>query len=63
MDERQLKQIFDGQNSIHLTVREVHRKLDEIVGRQERLMSQVSMMSQGGAVQQGGQPQVSYTHE
>jgi len=55
MDERQLKLIFDGQNGIHTTIRELHKKLDEVVGRQERTMSQISLMSQGTG--QGGQVQ------
>lgn len=54
-DERQLKQIFDGQNAIHMTVRDLHRRLDEVIGRQERTLSQIAVMSQGGMppVQQG----------
>lgn len=47
-DERQLKQIFDGQNAIHMTVRDLHRRLDEVIGRQERTLSQIAYMSQGG---------------
>ena len=53
MDERQLKMIFDGQTAIHQTMRELHRKLDEVVGRQERTMSQISLMGTG-SVQPSG---------
>lgn len=56
---RELKQIFEGQNYIGKTVNDLHRKLDEVIGRQERTLSQLSIMSQPGSVQvQGQQHQV-----
>ena len=53
---RELKQIFEGQNYIGKTVNDLHRKLDEVIGRQERTLSQLSIMSQTGSVQAQGQP-------
>ena len=47
-DVRELKMIFEGQNSIHDTVRHIHRKLDEVIGRQEQTLSQVSSIVRGG---------------
>ncbi len=59
-ETRELKQIFDGQNMIHSVLRELNRKIDEVVGRQERTMSQLAMMQQGGGQPaQGGNNQVS----
>ena len=52
-DVRELKMIFDGQNSIHDTVRHIHRKLDEVIGRQEQTLSQVSNLGRTGGVPQG----------
>jgi len=50
---RELKQIFEGQNVISTHVRDLHRKLDEVIGRQERTLSQISLMGQQtGSVQQ-----------
>jgi len=58
---RELRQIFDGQSQIYETIRELHRKMDEIIGRQERTLSQLSQQQQGQlhqqVPQQGGQPQ------
>jgi hypothetical protein len=45
--------IFEGQNSIHETMRVLNRKLDEMIGRQEQSMSQLSMLRQQGGVPQG----------
>ena len=54
-EARELKQIFQGQETIHRVVRDLSRKLDEVIGRQERTLSQLSIMGQGGvAVQQPG---------
>ena len=62
-----MKQIFEGQNYIGQNVRDLHRKLDEVIGRQERTLSQLSLMgSQVGGVQQQQQqvPQVKWVlHE
>ena len=48
-DSRELKQIFEGQSHIHGTIRELNRKLDEVIGRQERTLSSISMMGTGVA--------------
>ncbi|XP_078666702.1 protein ERGIC-53-like [Branchiostoma floridae x Branchiostoma belcheri] len=45
-EERELRLIFEGQEKIHKTVRDLQRKLDEIVGRQERTLSLVSTVQQ-----------------
>lgn len=49
--QRELRQIFQGQNQIYEVLREVNKKIDEIVGRQERTMS---LISQQASVIQGG---------
>nr|XP_023020150.1 protein ERGIC-53 [Leptinotarsa decemlineata] len=54
--QRELRQIFQGQNQIYEVIKELNRKLDEVVGRQERTMSLISQ--QGGVPQGGGAPQV-----
>ena len=45
--------IYEGQSGIHNTIRELTRKLDEIIGRQERTLSSIAMIAQAA---QGGQP-------
>ncbi len=52
---RELKQIFEGQSYIGKSVHDLHRKLDEVIGRQERTLSQLSIMAQTGSVQPQGQ--------
>jgi hypothetical protein len=39
----QFRQILDVQNSLHQILRSLDSKMAEIVGRQERIISQVSM--------------------
>lgn len=64
MDESQkeLQQIFQGQASMKELLTELHRKMDDIVSRQERAFNTLSAIQGGGVVpqsQQGsGQPQV-----
>lgn len=61
--QRELRQIFDGQMGIQDTIKDVSRKLDELLGRQELVLAKVSTMSGGQPVpqvqqqqqQQGGQ--------
>lgn len=53
-NQRELRQIFQGQSQMFDTMRELNRKLDEIVGKQERTLS---LVSQGGYVQQQVQQQ------
>ncbi|XP_012540603.1 protein ERGIC-53 [Monomorium pharaonis] len=54
-NQRELRQIFNGQSQMFDALRELHRKLDEIVGRQERTLGLISQLGQGG-VQVAGQP-------
>ncbi|KAG5328658.1 LMAN1 protein, partial [Acromyrmex charruanus] len=54
-NQRELRQIFHGQSQMFEVLRDLHRKLDEIVGRQERVLGLVSQIGQGG-VQVQGQP-------
>ncbi|XP_047109883.1 protein ERGIC-53-like [Schistocerca piceifrons] len=53
--QRELRQIFAGQSKMSEMIHELSRKLDEVVGRQERVMSLLSGISTGGQVA-GGQP-------
>jgi len=46
--------IFDGQNAIHNTVRLLHQRLDEVIGRQERTLSQLTLIQSGGGGAAGG---------
>ncbi|XP_060600657.1 protein ERGIC-53-like isoform X2 [Ruditapes philippinarum] len=56
--DRELRMIFEGQNFIHQTLRELSKRFDELLGRQELVLSKVTQMSTGGvAVPQGGQGQ------
>ncbi|KAL6268432.1 hypothetical protein P5V15_001568 [Pogonomyrmex californicus] len=52
-NQRELRQIFNGQSQIFDGLRELHKKLDEIVGRQERTLGLISQIGQG---QSGHQP-------
>ncbi|XP_017884297.2 protein ERGIC-53-like, partial [Ceratina calcarata] len=53
-NQRELRQIFSGQSQMFEALRELNRKLDEIVGRQERSLSLISQLQVGG-VQVSGQ--------
>ncbi|ESO85090.1 hypothetical protein LOTGIDRAFT_168115 [Lottia gigantea] len=58
-NERELKMIFEGQSNIHLTMKDLNRKLDELLGRQELVLSRVSggqPVPVQGQGQQGQQP-------
>ncbi|KAE8752669.1 ergic-53 [Frankliniella occidentalis] len=62
-NQRELRQIFQGQSQMFEVTRELNRKLDEIIGRQERTLSLMSSLQGGGGVpvvtqQQPGQPPV-----
>ncbi|CAH0552175.1 unnamed protein product [Brassicogethes aeneus] len=52
-NQRELRQIFQGQNQIYEIIKELSKKLDEVVGRQERTMSLITQGS-GAVVPQGG---------
>ncbi|OQV14933.1 Protein ERGIC-53 [Hypsibius exemplaris] len=45
--DRALRQIFDGQQFIHLAIQQLHKRIDEIIGRQERTLSAVSSITSG----------------
>jgi len=47
-NQRELRQIFNGQSQMFDALRELSRKLDEIVGRQERTLSLISQVQVGG---------------
>ena len=47
-NQRELRQIFAGQSQMFDVMRELNRKLDEIVGRQERTLSLISQIQIGG---------------
>lgn len=49
-NQRELRQIFQGQSQMFEVTRELSRKLDEIVGRQERTLSLISSIQAGGGV-------------
>ncbi|KAF7394098.1 hypothetical protein HZH68_010917 [Vespula germanica] len=52
-NQRELRQIFSGQSQMFNVLRELSRKLDEIVGRQERTISLISQVQVGGVGGQG----------
>nr|XP_037278586.1 protein ERGIC-53-like [Rhipicephalus microplus] len=62
--QRELRQIFEGQAHMFEGLKAMHRKLDEMLGRQERTLSLVSGIQQSGAAgavqpqQPGGAPPV-----
>src|SRR5699024_3861181 len=48
-NQRELRQIFQGQTQIYQVIKELNNKLDEVVGRQERTMSLISQYGSGVA--------------
>ncbi|GJQ88676.1 hypothetical protein Trydic_g22004, partial [Trypoxylus dichotomus] len=44
--QRELRQIFQGQSHMFEVLRELGRKLDEVIGRQERTLSLMSTQQQ-----------------
>lgn len=54
--QEELRQIFTGQSRMYEMIRELHRKMDEIIGRQERTLSMISSVQPGvgQAASQGG---------
>ncbi|KAL3287780.1 hypothetical protein HHI36_002242 [Cryptolaemus montrouzieri] len=46
-NQRELRQIFQGQSQIYEVIKELSRKLDEVVGRQERTMSLITQQNSG----------------
>ena len=60
-DQKELMNIYEGQNIIAMSVKELNRKMDEIIGRQEQTLSQIGAVSGGAQRQQtGGAGAVSY---
>jgi len=53
-NQRELRQIFAGQSQMFQAMREHSHKLDEVVGRQERIMSLLSAVQTSGAIASGG---------
>lgn len=47
-NQRELRQIFSGQSQMFDALRELNRKLDEVVGRQERTLSLIAQVQVGG---------------
>jgi len=43
---RELKMVLDGQSEIYRSIKTLTMKLDEVVGRQERELSLLTMISQ-----------------
>ena len=43
--DRELQQIFEGQSTMREIMQDLHRKMDEIIGRQERTLSLVSQVN------------------
>jgi len=55
---RELKQIFQGQSAMNEVLRDLHRKMDEIIGRQERSLSVLTTIQNSGVRGGGGAPPV-----
>lgn len=52
--------IFEGQNMIHHTLREMSKRFDELLGRQELVLSKVTQITSGvGMPAASGHGQVS----
>lgn len=47
LGEKELQQIFDGQSQMYEALKTLNRKLDEILGRQERTLSMIGQQSVG----------------
>jgi len=56
--DKELQQIFQGQSAMREVLTDLHRKMDEIITRQERTLSLVSQGSKAPAGGTGGQPQI-----
>ena len=58
MDESQkeLQQIYQGQSAMKELLTEVHRKMDDIIARQERSFNAISSIQGGSAAVPSGQP-------
>jgi mannose-binding lectin 1 len=60
--DKELQQIFQGQSEMKNVLGDLYRKMDEIIGRQERTLSVIAALQgnqlAGGGVPLGGGPQV-----
>jgi len=54
---RELKQIFEGQSAMSGVLRDLHRKMDDMIGRQEKSLGVLTGIqnTRGGVAQQGSQ--------
>ena len=58
--DRELRQVFEGQNRIHLEIKQLNRQLDMILDEQRRYVSSLTEeISKRGAGAPGQQGQVS----
>nr|XP_028604220.1 protein ERGIC-53 [Podarcis muralis] len=61
VSDRELRQIFEGQNRIHLEIKQLNRQLDMILDEQRRYVStvteEISKRGSGGPAQPGQVPQ------
>uniref|UniRef100_A0A0B7AV64 L-type lectin-like domain-containing protein n=1 Tax=Arion vulgaris TaxID=1028688 RepID=A0A0B7AV64_9EUPU len=58
-NEKEMKQIFDGQNVINIALKELNLKLDQLIGKQEIVISRVNSLPVGqGQPSQTGQQQL-----
>ena len=57
LGEKELQQIFDAQSHMYETLKNLNRKLDEILGRQERTLSVIGSIGMGQVAQGGQVPQ------
>ncbi|NXT62170.1 LMAN1 protein, partial [Chaetops frenatus] len=63
VSDRELRQIFEGQNRIHLEIKQLNRQLDMILDEQRKYISAVTEeIAKRGAGFPGQQGQVSKTH-
>lgn len=63
VSDRELRQIFEGQNRIHLEIKQLNRQLDMILDEQRKYVSAVTEeIAKRGAAFQGQQGQVSKIH-
>jgi len=53
---KELRQIFEGQSAMNEAVRNLNRKIDEIIGRQERSLSLLSTIQNSPGTGGGGPP-------
>lgn len=56
-NQRELRQLFQSQGQMNDVLRDLSRKMDEVIGRQERTMSLLSINAQQGGAAGGVPPQ------